>query len=104
MLRTDQEVERAVIQNGVRAVLAVGPSVRTEQAALLRSLAASGCVVWEVDADVAPYPARERVAGFACRRLDLAPVRAAARASGCSTSWCRGRCCWWSARCCWCAR
>ncbi|WP_443333976.1 sugar transferase [Streptomyces sp. MNU103] len=76
VLRTDQEVERAVIQNGVRAVLAVGPSVRTEQAALLRSLAASGCVVWEVDADVAPYPARERVAGFACRRLDLAPVRA----------------------------
>ncbi|WP_225645147.1 exopolysaccharide biosynthesis polyprenyl glycosylphosphotransferase, partial [Streptomyces werraensis] len=76
VLRTDQEVERAVIQNGVRAVLAVGPSVRTEQAALLRSLAASGCVVWEVEADAAPYPARERVAGFACRRLDLAPVRA----------------------------
>ncbi|MGA5796187.1 exopolysaccharide biosynthesis polyprenyl glycosylphosphotransferase [Streptomyces cellulosae] len=76
LLRTDQEVDRAVIQNGVRAVLAVGPSVRTEQAALLRALAASGCVVWEVDADAAPYPARERVAGFACRRLDLAPVRA----------------------------
>ncbi|MGY1524899.1 exopolysaccharide biosynthesis polyprenyl glycosylphosphotransferase [Streptomyces sp. MN3] len=76
VLRTDQEVERAVIQNGVRAVLTVGPSVRTEQAALLRSLAMSGCVVWEVDAEVAPYPARERVAGFACRRLDLAPVRA----------------------------
>ncbi|MER7866618.1 exopolysaccharide biosynthesis polyprenyl glycosylphosphotransferase [Streptomyces cellulosae] len=76
LLRTDQEVDRAVIQNGVRAVLAVGPSVRTKQAALLRALAASGCVVWEVDADAAPYPARERVAGFACRRLDLAPVRA----------------------------
>ncbi|WP_431989355.1 exopolysaccharide biosynthesis polyprenyl glycosylphosphotransferase [Streptomyces albogriseolus] len=76
VLRTDQEVERAVIQNGVRAVLAVDPSARTEQAALLRSLAASGCVVWEVDADGAPYPARERLAGFSCRRLDLAPVRA----------------------------
>ncbi|MFH9175304.1 exopolysaccharide biosynthesis polyprenyl glycosylphosphotransferase [Streptomyces albogriseolus] len=76
VLRTDQEVERAVIQNGVRAVLAVDPSARTEQSALLRSLAASGCVVWEVDADGAPYPARERLAGFSCRRLDLAPVRA----------------------------
>ncbi|MGW4151275.1 exopolysaccharide biosynthesis polyprenyl glycosylphosphotransferase, partial [Streptomyces albogriseolus] len=76
VLRTDQEVERAVIQNGVRAVLAVDPSARTEQGALLRSLAASGCVVWEVDADGAPYPARERLAGFSCRRLDLAPVRA----------------------------
>ncbi|MEW1605547.1 exopolysaccharide biosynthesis polyprenyl glycosylphosphotransferase [Streptomyces sp. NPDC093808] len=75
VLRTDEEVERAVIQNGVRAVLAVHPSVRTEQGPLLRSLAASGCVVWEVDADAAPYPARERLAGFSCRRLDLAAVR-----------------------------
>ncbi|MFI8202100.1 exopolysaccharide biosynthesis polyprenyl glycosylphosphotransferase [Streptomyces sp. NPDC085937] len=75
VLRTDEEVERAVIQNGVRAVVAVHPSVRSEQGALLRSLAASGCTVWEVDAEPAPYPARERLAGFSCRRLDLAPVR-----------------------------
>ncbi|WP_053635767.1 exopolysaccharide biosynthesis polyprenyl glycosylphosphotransferase [Streptomyces sp. XY152] len=75
VLRTDEEVERAVIQNGVRAVLAVHPSVRTEQGPLLRSLAASGCTVWEVDADPAPYPARERLAGFSCRRLDFAPAR-----------------------------
>ncbi|WP_371103287.1 sugar transferase, partial [Streptomyces sp. PU_AKi4] len=34
-----------------------------------------GCAVWEVDADPAPYPARERLAGFPCRRLDLAPAR-----------------------------
>ncbi|MGW4107738.1 exopolysaccharide biosynthesis polyprenyl glycosylphosphotransferase, partial [Streptomyces sp. NPDC004976] len=73
VLRTDEEVERAVIQNGVRAVLAVDPSVRAEQAPLLRSLADAGCLVWEVDADAAPRPARERLAGFACRRLDLDP-------------------------------
>lgn len=75
VLRTDEEVERAVIQNGVRAVLAVHPSVRDEQGPLLRALAASGCAVWEVDADPAPYPARERLAGFPCRRLGLAPAR-----------------------------
>lgn len=75
VLRTDEEVERAVIQNGVRAVLAVHPSVRAERGPLLRSLAASGCVVWEVDAEAAPYPVRERLAGFSCRRLDLAPAR-----------------------------
>ncbi|MFF8634572.1 exopolysaccharide biosynthesis polyprenyl glycosylphosphotransferase [Streptomyces pilosus] len=75
VLRTDEEVERAVIQNGVRAVLAVHPSVRAERGPLLRSLAASGCVVWEVDADAAPYPVRERLAGFPCRRLDFAPAR-----------------------------
>lgn len=74
VLRTDEEVERAVIQNGVRAVLAVHPSVRAEQGPLLRSLAESGCVVWEVDADAAPYPTRERLAGFPCRRLDFAPA------------------------------
>ncbi|MFD7699456.1 exopolysaccharide biosynthesis polyprenyl glycosylphosphotransferase [Streptomyces caelestis] len=74
VLRTDEEVERAVIQNGVRAVLAVHPSVRTEQGPLLRALAASGCAVWELDADPAPYPARERLAGFSCRRLALAPA------------------------------
>ncbi|MFI8090366.1 exopolysaccharide biosynthesis polyprenyl glycosylphosphotransferase [Streptomyces sp. NPDC086080] len=75
VLRTDEEVERAVIQNGVRAVLTVHPSVRAEQGSLLRMLADAGCVVWEVDADTAPYPARERLAGFSCRRLDLAPAR-----------------------------
>ncbi|MET9367951.1 exopolysaccharide biosynthesis polyprenyl glycosylphosphotransferase [Streptomyces griseoflavus] len=75
VLRTDEEVERAVIQNGVRTVLAVRPSVRAEQGPLLRTLAASGCAVFEVDADAAPYPVRERLAGFPCRRLDFAPAR-----------------------------
>ncbi|MET4657184.1 exopolysaccharide biosynthesis polyprenyl glycosylphosphotransferase [Streptomyces sp. PvP037] len=75
VLRTDEEVERAVIQNGVRAVLAVHPSVRAEQGPLLRTLAASGCAIWEVDAGSAPHPAGERLAGFSCRRLDPAPAR-----------------------------
>ncbi|MFD5447380.1 exopolysaccharide biosynthesis polyprenyl glycosylphosphotransferase [Streptomyces sp. NPDC003470] len=75
VLRTGEEVERAVIQNGVRAVLTVHPSVRAEQAPLLRTLAESGCVVWELDAGSPSYAAKERLAGFACRRLDLSPVR-----------------------------
>ncbi|MGA5898061.1 exopolysaccharide biosynthesis polyprenyl glycosylphosphotransferase [Streptomyces venetus] len=75
VLTNDEEVERAVIQNGVRAVLAVHPSVRTEQEPLLRALAESGCVVWEVDADTPSYATRERLAGFSCRRLDMSPAR-----------------------------
>ncbi|GAB2806160.1 exopolysaccharide biosynthesis polyprenyl glycosylphosphotransferase [Streptomyces chlorus] len=75
VLRTGEEVERAVIQNGVRTVLTVHPSVHTGQGPLLRALADSGCAVWEVDADSPPHPAKERLAGFACRRLDLSPAR-----------------------------
>ncbi|MEW2807120.1 exopolysaccharide biosynthesis polyprenyl glycosylphosphotransferase [Streptomyces massasporeus] len=75
VLTTAEEVERAVIQNGVRAVLAVHPSVRAEQEALLRALADSGCVVWEVDADTPSYATRERLAGFSCRRLDMSAAR-----------------------------
>ncbi|MGW5970472.1 exopolysaccharide biosynthesis polyprenyl glycosylphosphotransferase [Streptomyces sp. NPDC055186] len=75
VLRTDEEVERAVIQNGVRAVLTVHPSVRAEQGPLLRTLAEAGCVIWELDADSPAYTARQRLAGFACRRLGLSPVR-----------------------------
>ncbi|MFJ8540619.1 exopolysaccharide biosynthesis polyprenyl glycosylphosphotransferase [Streptomyces sp. NPDC093586] len=75
VLRTGEEVERAVIQNGVRAVLTVHPSVRAEQAPLLRTLAGAGCVVWELDADSPSYTTGERLAGFACRRLDLSPAR-----------------------------
>ncbi|MFD4261681.1 exopolysaccharide biosynthesis polyprenyl glycosylphosphotransferase [Streptomyces sp. NPDC058534] len=75
VLRTGEEVERAVIQNGVRAVLTVHPSVRAEQGPLLRALAESGCAVWEVDADSPSYAAKERLAGFPCHRLDLSPQR-----------------------------
>jgi exopolysaccharide biosynthesis polyprenyl glycosylphosphotransferase len=75
VLTTGEEVERAVIQNGVRTVLAVHPAVRTEQEPLLRALAESGCVIWEVDADSPAYAAKERLAGFSCRRLDMSSVR-----------------------------
>ncbi|WP_416979368.1 exopolysaccharide biosynthesis polyprenyl glycosylphosphotransferase [Streptomyces sp. T028] len=71
VLTTGQEVQRALIQNGVRDVLLVHPAVRTQQGPLLRALADSGCTVWEVDADSPSYTGRERLAGFACRRLDL---------------------------------
>ncbi|MFI9819170.1 exopolysaccharide biosynthesis polyprenyl glycosylphosphotransferase [Streptomyces sp. NPDC052013] len=76
VLRTGEEVERAVIQNGVRAVLAVHPSVRADHGPLLHTLAESGCVIWEVDADAPAYPAHERLAGFSCRRLHFSPARA----------------------------
>ncbi|MFF3334790.1 exopolysaccharide biosynthesis polyprenyl glycosylphosphotransferase [Streptomyces sp. NPDC002888] len=75
VLTTGEEVERAVIQNGVRAVLAVHPSARAEQGPLLRALAESGCAVWEVDAVSPSYATKERLAGFTCRRLDLSPAR-----------------------------
>ncbi|MGW7243574.1 exopolysaccharide biosynthesis polyprenyl glycosylphosphotransferase [Streptomyces sp. NPDC054804] len=75
VLTTGEEVERAVIQNGVRAVLTVHPAVRTEQGPLLRALAESGCVVWEVDADSPAYEMRDQLAGFSCRRLEMGSRR-----------------------------
>ncbi|MEU2059430.1 exopolysaccharide biosynthesis polyprenyl glycosylphosphotransferase [Streptomyces sp. NPDC013455] len=75
VLTTGEEVERALIQNGVRAVLTVHPGVRTEQGPLLRALAESGCTVWEVDADCPAYEARDQLAGFGVRRLDLGARR-----------------------------
>ncbi|WP_413757302.1 exopolysaccharide biosynthesis polyprenyl glycosylphosphotransferase [Streptomyces sp. MMBL 11-3] len=73
VLTTGEEVRRAIVQNGVQDVLAVGPAALAEQAALLRALGASGCTVWELDTDGpahAPGSGRaERLAGFACRRL-----------------------------------
>ncbi|MFJ6069459.1 sugar transferase [Streptomyces sp. NPDC093065] len=79
VLSTGEEVRRAVVQNGVRDVLAVDPSVRPRQAALLRALAESGCAVWELDAEApaqAPsYAAGDRIAAFPCRRLEPAHRR-----------------------------
>ncbi|MFI1695312.1 exopolysaccharide biosynthesis polyprenyl glycosylphosphotransferase [Streptomyces bobili] len=75
VLTTGQEVQRALIQNGVRDVLCVHPSVRTAQGPLLRALAESGCTVWEVDADTPSYATREQLAGFPCRRLDMGSGR-----------------------------
>ncbi|MET9442488.1 exopolysaccharide biosynthesis polyprenyl glycosylphosphotransferase [Streptomyces sp. NPDC006610] len=70
VLTTGEEVQRALIQNGVRDVLAVHPSVRSEQEPVLRALAESGCTVWELDADPPSHGAREHLAGFSCRPLD----------------------------------
>ncbi|MFJ7153098.1 exopolysaccharide biosynthesis polyprenyl glycosylphosphotransferase [Streptomyces sp. NPDC100445] len=75
VLTTGEEVERALIQNGVRAVLTVDPAVRTGKGPLLRALAESGCAVWEVDADRPAYEVRDQLAGFAVRRLDLGARR-----------------------------
>ncbi|MFJ3643364.1 exopolysaccharide biosynthesis polyprenyl glycosylphosphotransferase [Streptomyces sp. NPDC090108] len=74
-LTTGEQVERALIQNGVRAVFTVDPAVRAEKGPLLRALAESGCAVWEVDPDVPAYEARDRLAGFPVRRLDLGARR-----------------------------
>ncbi|KOV58327.1 transferase [Streptomyces sp. MMG1121] len=75
VLTSGEEVERALIQNGVRAVLTVDPSVRTGKGPLLRALAESGCTVWELDADSPSYEMRDQLAGFAVRRLDLGSRR-----------------------------
>ncbi|MEU6478858.1 exopolysaccharide biosynthesis polyprenyl glycosylphosphotransferase [Streptomyces sp. NPDC047017] len=75
VLTTGEEVERAVIQNGVRAVLAVRPAARGAHGPLLRALAESGCAVWEIDADSPSYATRQRLAGFSCRRLLLSGAR-----------------------------
>ncbi|OIJ69366.1 exopolysaccharide biosynthesis polyprenyl glycosylphosphotransferase [Streptomyces mangrovisoli] len=75
VLTTGEEVQRALIQNGVRAVLTVDPAVRAERGPLLRALAESGCVVWEVDADSPAYEMREQLAGFSCRRLEMGSRR-----------------------------
>ncbi|MGW4671918.1 exopolysaccharide biosynthesis polyprenyl glycosylphosphotransferase [Streptomyces sp. NPDC004324] len=88
VLTTGEEVQRALIQNGVRAVLVVEP--RGEHGPLLRALSEAGCVLWHVDAD---SPSRElaygvprsrphggapgrtggsgRLAGFSCRRIEV---------------------------------
>ncbi|MFG2022763.1 sugar transferase [Streptomyces sp. NPDC048825] len=53
VLSTDEEVQRAVVQNGVRSVLLVGPV--GEHGPTVRELAESGCALWEIDAEVPSY-------------------------------------------------
>ncbi|MFJ4831696.1 exopolysaccharide biosynthesis polyprenyl glycosylphosphotransferase [Streptomyces sp. NPDC088747] len=74
VLTTGEEVQRALIQNSVRAVLVVKSG--GEHAPLLRALAEAGCVVWEVDADSPSYGSGQRgqLAQFSCRQLS-APGR-----------------------------
>ncbi|MFE0525082.1 exopolysaccharide biosynthesis polyprenyl glycosylphosphotransferase [Streptomyces sp. NPDC058954] len=71
VLTTGEQVHRALIQNGVCEVLAVHPTVRTQQGPLLRALAESGCAVWEVDADSPSFASPDQLAGYSCRRLDM---------------------------------
>lgn len=63
VLTTGEEVERALIQNGVQDVLTVHPSVRSRQGPLLRALAESGCAVWEIDAESPSYEMRSSSPG-----------------------------------------
>ncbi|MFF3405936.1 exopolysaccharide biosynthesis polyprenyl glycosylphosphotransferase [Streptomyces sp. NPDC002742] len=71
VLTTGEEVQRALIQNNVRAVLVVEPS--SERGPMLRALAVAGCELWEVDPDSPSYDreGRHTLAGFACRRLSI---------------------------------
>ncbi|MGW4569455.1 exopolysaccharide biosynthesis polyprenyl glycosylphosphotransferase, partial [Streptomyces sp. NPDC004561] len=75
LLTAGEEVERALVRNGVRVVLTVHPAVRTDKGPLLRALAESGCTLWELDADCPAYEMRDQLAGFAVRRLDLGTRR-----------------------------
>ncbi|MBC9725140.1 exopolysaccharide biosynthesis polyprenyl glycosylphosphotransferase [Streptomyces sp. TRM68367] len=86
VLGTAEEVQRAVTQNSVGAVLVVGSA--GEHDWLLGELADAGCALWEVEADAPGYDRtvravydetgrtalgrsrREQIAGFSCRRLD----------------------------------
>ncbi|WP_151484046.1 exopolysaccharide biosynthesis polyprenyl glycosylphosphotransferase [Streptomyces albicerus] len=77
VLTSGQDARRAVIQNGVETVLVVGAATRVEKAALLRGLAAYGCVLWELydgasSPSYGPGGRRERagqLAGFSRRLL-----------------------------------
>ncbi|MEU1037161.1 exopolysaccharide biosynthesis polyprenyl glycosylphosphotransferase [Streptomyces sp. NPDC005551] len=77
VLTTGEEVQRALIQNGVQDVLVVGR--RAEHTPLLRALGESGCALWEVDADSPSYDVHgERLAGFSCRRVSVTGPRGSA--------------------------
>ncbi|MDN3022793.1 exopolysaccharide biosynthesis polyprenyl glycosylphosphotransferase [Streptomyces sp. S.PB5] len=73
VLTTGEEVQRAVIQNGVEVVLAVGPAARASHGLLLRKLGRYGCAVSELDPGSPSYalgrPGTPYLAGFACRPL-----------------------------------
>ncbi|MFF9600908.1 exopolysaccharide biosynthesis polyprenyl glycosylphosphotransferase [Streptomyces sp. NPDC014684] len=75
VLTTEEEVGRALIQNGVRDVLSIAPAMRNGQEPLTRRLLEAGCTVWELDAERPAHGTSDQLAGFAVRRLDLGPGR-----------------------------
>lgn len=82
VLTTGEEVRRALVQNGVRALLVLDTHPPCGNGSLSRALADSGCVLWQVDAAQPAYARDragegERLAGFACHRLHPAPRRGA---------------------------
>ena len=106
VLATGEEVQRALIQNGVRDVLVVDAAAR-RTGPLLRALGEYG--LRGVGGRRATLLAYAPGRGPAARRVRL-PAAAAGRAavaapaSGARRRSSPGRCCCWSARCCWCAR
>ncbi|MFJ6568866.1 sugar transferase [Streptomyces sp. NPDC091292] len=86
VLSSDEEVQRALIQNGVRAALVVGADAGRRHAPLLRTLGDQGCALWRIEPDSPAYDTLDgpshggRIAGFAYR--PLAFVRAGRRRVG----------------------
>ncbi|MFH0519527.1 exopolysaccharide biosynthesis polyprenyl glycosylphosphotransferase [Streptomyces sp. M41] len=82
VLTSALQARRAVVQNGVATVLVVGAATRVEKAAVLRGLAAYGCVLWELEADLPSYglggsrAGSVQLAGFSRRLLGAAGGRA----------------------------
>lgn len=75
VLTNGEEVQRALIQNGVEVALVVGPAL-VQHRTLLRALDDSGYPLWEIDADSPTYGmSSERLAGFSCRRRKVARGR-----------------------------
>ena len=83
VLRSPEEITRAVIQNTVRdAVFTHAPWGDAESALLADLFTARGCTVWQVDAGPSPErggaPEPGHVWGFACRHVgEPVPPRAA---------------------------
>ncbi|MEU1075215.1 sugar transferase [Streptomyces sp. NPDC005878] len=78
VLRTIEEVQRAVIQNGVRDVLFTDADA-ADPTLLLRQLESWGCALWYVDTRAPGVAGRavrgEELAGFPVRRVQAAGVR-----------------------------
>ncbi|MBU7599832.1 exopolysaccharide biosynthesis polyprenyl glycosylphosphotransferase [Streptomyces sp. P38-E01] len=76
VLRTSEDVTRAVIQNSVRDAVLTRPPAGPELAALVDHLASLGCAVWCVGGPQLPAarPAGQ-LWGFACSRILPPPAR-----------------------------